>query len=361
MNMAQYFPATYGEGRANFRSSAKDAGAALESYVNPNARGPNGEELTTDVARIGPADARRVILICSATHGVEGFCGSGIQNALLSAGAFARLPDDTAAILIHAINPYGFAHVRRVTEDNVDLNRNFVDHDDVHPPSPEYDEIHALLVPADWGKAREEANAAIMRFIAERGMWAFQQAVSGGQYSHADGMFFGGVRPTWSNGTWRAILAKHGAGKRVAFIDLHTGLGPYGFGELIYAGAPATRAHELAKQWYGDELKSTEDGTSASARVAGHLGMAVDDAIPDGRAVSIAIEYGTLPVMEVFEALRADNWLYARGDVNTDLGRAIKRQIRDALYQDKDDWKEMVTARAREILGKTIAGLEAME
>ena len=31
--------------------------------------------------------------------------------------------------MIHALNPFGFAHLRRANEDNVDLNRNFVDHE----------------------------------------------------------------------------------------------------------------------------------------------------------------------------------------------------------------------------------------
>ena len=36
-----------------------------------------------DVARYGPADAPALLIISSACHGVEGFCGSGVQIALL--------------------------------------------------------------------------------------------------------------------------------------------------------------------------------------------------------------------------------------------------------------------------------------
>ncbi len=85
--------------------------------------------------------------------------------------------------------------------------------------------------------------------------------------------------------------------------------------------------------------------------------MAVDEVLPD--SVSIAIEYGTVPLMEVFGALRADNWLYVHGAVQSELGRQIKKQIRDALYPDKDDWKAMVFARAQEIVAKALKGLEA--
>ena len=36
-----------------FLEAAHAGGAAIESYVNPNAKGTNGEELVTDVARFG--------------------------------------------------------------------------------------------------------------------------------------------------------------------------------------------------------------------------------------------------------------------------------------------------------------------
>ena len=51
----------------------------VSHYVHPVARGVQGEELAIDVATLGRADAPNVLLLTSATHGVEGFCGSGCQ------------------------------------------------------------------------------------------------------------------------------------------------------------------------------------------------------------------------------------------------------------------------------------------
>jgi len=360
-NTARFFPASYDDGRRNFREAARTAGARLEEHINPNARGPAGERLATDVARIGAEDASKVLIINSATHGVEGFCGSGIQNGLLRTYGFSSLPADIAVVFVHAINPYGFAHVRRVTEENVDLNRNFVDHDAGHPGNPAYDEIHALLVPADYGPAKEAADAAMMRYVAERGLKTLQAAVTGGQYDHADGLFYGGRAPTWSNRMWRTILDRHARGVRsAAFIDVHTGLGPYGYGEPIYSGVPGDATHDRALAWYGKDVTATEDGSSTSARVGGHLGLALKGVVSDGAAVAIALEYGTRPVMDVLEALRADNWLYLHGDVNSELGRAIKAQIRDALYPDEPRWKTMVFARALDFMGRAISGMQAL-
>ena len=123
-----YFSASYSDARANFLSACLDAGQRVKSYRNPN-KGPIGESLFMDVTWVGPEAARRVVVVTSATHGVEGFAGSGIQVGLLRDANAPQPGEDTAILIVHAVNPYGFAWLRRVNEDNVDLNRNFVDHD----------------------------------------------------------------------------------------------------------------------------------------------------------------------------------------------------------------------------------------
>ena len=41
--------------------------------------GRDGEVLAMDVALDGPANAERLLIVSSACHGVEGYCGSGVQ------------------------------------------------------------------------------------------------------------------------------------------------------------------------------------------------------------------------------------------------------------------------------------------
>ena len=106
------FSATYAEARTKFLDAAAAAGAALSSYAHPE-RGPDGGELAADVAWIGPADAEGVLVMVSATHGVEGHCGSGAQLDWLRRGEAARRAANVAVVLVHAINPYGFAWSRR--------------------------------------------------------------------------------------------------------------------------------------------------------------------------------------------------------------------------------------------------------
>jgi Protein of unknown function (DUF2817) len=282
MGIPQYFSATYAEARRKFLEAARAAGAAIESHVNPNSKGPNGEELATDVARFGDMDAENLFITCSGTHGNEGFCGSGCQIGFIKEGIISARPKSVGVLLVHAVNPYGFSHVRRVTEDNVDLNRNFPDFSKPLPENPRYPEIHDLLVPSDWdGPGRATAEAALQAWVDKNGMPAFQAAVSGGQYKFPDGLFFGGQRATWSNQIFRAIVKKHGAkAKRVGFIDFHTGLGPTGYGEPIYIGAPNTPGFERARAWWGNEITSPEGGTSKSAVVTGTLRGGIEESLP---------------------------------------------------------------------------------
>jgi len=127
MGIPHYFSATYAEARQKFLQAARAADAAIEAHVNPNASGAEGEELATDVARFGDKDAEALLIVISGTHGNEGFCGSGCQTGFIGEGVIDARPKSVAVLIAHAINPYGFSHIRRVAEDNVDLNRNFRD------------------------------------------------------------------------------------------------------------------------------------------------------------------------------------------------------------------------------------------
>lgn len=357
MGSSAYFAADYQEARAKFLDAAKAAGLAVTSHAHPG-RGPDGGALAMDVAVAGDAQCPSVLISTSATHGVEGFCGSGAMVGLMRAGLVRERPKDVAVVLVHAMNPHGFAHLRRTNEDNIDMNRNFVDHA-AHPRNEEYGRVHPWLVPGDWdGPARQAADAAIADYIRANGAAAYQVAVSMGQYTHADGLFYGGVAPAWSNRSWRAVLRAHAAPrKRVAVLDYHTGLGPRGYGEIQFERGPSDPEFLRAQQWFQGQTTSPEDGTSSSAALTGYMAIAAAEEAPRAERTCVAIEYGTLPWEAVIDSVRADNWLYAKGKVDSPLGRTIKRAIRDAFYGDDDAWKDDIFARAAEVTRWAYKGL----
>jgi predicted deacylase len=352
------FAGSYAAARAAFAQAAVGAGAIVEGHAHPLA-GPEGEPLSTDTAWLGPVDAGRVLVLQSAMHGVEGFCGSAAQTDFLKHPP--RLPADTAVLAIHAINPHGFAWLRRVTEDGVDLNRNFVDFAAPLPANPGYDELHEAIVPADLAPASiAAADARLAAFATAHGREAFERALSGGQYRHPHGLFYGGTAPTWSRRTTEAIVAAHGLGQRhcVGVLDFHTGLGPFAYGEPICDHAPGSPGVARARAWYGASLTEPALGTSSSVAKFGLSDYGWQDLVGES-LVYVALEFGSYDFAAMIAALRADHWLHARGAVDWQDARAqaIKAAMRRHFCPESADWRQAVLFRARQCIVQALAGL----
>lgn len=359
MSSPRYFSGSYAQARQRFCDTARGQGRCVESHLLDGLLGPYGEALAIDVVRLGPSDARRLLIVTSGTHGPEGFAGSACQLAVLQDEALqARAAQAGVAILlVHAVNPHGFAHLRRVNEDNVDLNRNFIDFGQALPVNARYDELAGHLVPEAWPPA-DVHERAIADYIERHGMRGYREAVSAGQYSVPGGLFYGGNRPTWSNRTMRAIVSAHGASAAyIGWIDIHTGLGPRGHGEKIYPGRNDPQEVARARRWWGADVLTMFDGASASVNVAGPLVSCVYDECPQAAAALMGLEFGTLPQEGVKRALRADHWLHLNPDAPAAQAQAIRQDLRDAFYCDDDAWKGMVLGQTRVVLLQTIQGL----
>jgi len=360
MSISGNFSQTYAQARAKFLGAAEASRLDVESHPHP-LLGREGEALAMDVVRDGPKDARSLLVISSACHGVEGFCGSGVQTLLLRDAAWrdAVHASGVAVLYIHALNPHGFSWWRRTTHENVDLNRNFHDFSQPPPANPGYDELAAVLVPTTWPPSAE-ADAVVERFVQAHGEAALQAAISGGQYSHPQGLFYGGRNPTWSQVTLRHVLQEHGTRcVRLGWIDLHTGLGPSGVGERIFACRDEAVALQRARAWWGDHVTSIYDGTSTSAPLKGLMWEGAYQECPQAEYTAIALEYGTLPIMDMMNALRADQWAEMHPDAPAAQLAAIKRQTRDAFYTDTDVWKQRVAEQALDAGLGALRGLSA--
>jgi hypothetical protein len=207
------------------------------------------------------------------------------------------------------------------------------------------------------------ADRELLAFREAHGHMALQGAIMNGQYSYADGVFYGGLKPAWSQQALAAILKQFaGKAQEVAFIDLHTGLGPSGVGEIISNHENTENERERAalgrvREWYGDEATTVEDGTSSSSQIVGDIGIGVQAALPQANITGITLEYGTVPLESVLNAVRADNWLHVHGKLKSDQARDIKAEIRGAFYGETDDWKRQVYERSVAVLDKALAGL----
>lgn len=347
-----------GAGEAFRRFAAEAAGCEA---IDAETIGPDGERLSTQVAWFGRTDARNVLVLLSGVHGVETACGSGIQIDWLRTGGPSRLRADEAVLLVHALNPYGFAWDRRVTEEGCDLNRNFVDFDRV-PANPDYERLAPFLVPASLDTATlAGAEAELARLRAELGEAAFQRARKSGQYADPDGTFFGGFGPTRARLRLERIAARFDLRSRsfVTVIDIHTGLGPFGYGEPQDEHRPGSASSVLCRTFFGDSVTSPDLGTSYSVPVHGTVGEWFMRTLPDGAHVYLCLEFGTYDQERSRQVLREDQWLFVHApqEIERTLGRAIRTRTRAHYFPATPDWCEMVLMRGRQVIAQAFAGM----
>ena len=355
------FAADYSEARDKFLAAARVAGATTCRYDNPS-KGPRGEALSTDVARLGPDDASKVVVTISSTHGVEGYCGSGFQVDWLASVGAAGLPKDTAAVFVHAINPYGFAWTRRVTEEGNDLNRNYVDHSKPYPVNEGYLEIADDLVPADFSDRRRRGGRRQARRLSQEG----------GRRRLFPGRVGRPVQPSRRHVLRRrrpVLVEPHPARHHrqipegpqdVAVIDFHTGLGPYGYGEPITHYDIDTPASRRVRAFWGESVTESKRGQTASqARDGlGHYGLNRVLTEPETRLTMCTLEYGTFDRESGQRAFRADHWLHKYGDPLGKEAGPVRAAMRRQFYPDTDDWKEAVLFRGHQIVRQAIAGIQ---
>jgi predicted deacylase len=348
------FAGSYAEARAKFIDAAQTAGAALTRYPHDD------RALGTDVAVLGRADASRRLVMVSGTHGVEGFAGSAVLINRLRQDA---TPSDLAVVMVHAINPWGFAHLSRCTEGNVDLNRNFVDHAAPRPENPGYAALHDILCPARWDDgARAAFRASGKGYAAEGKRRAWIDAIMRGQYGHPDGLNFGGHAPEWSNRTLRAIAARHLRGaEALVLIDWHTGLGAYGAASVLCLDPPESTAYARAREIFGAETDAVERLFEGEARPR-YTGLLLDAARAEAgarTAIACAIEFGTKPLEPMIEAILLDRWLRLAAPATLPERDALAAEVKETFAPSEPVWQAAVIRSSEDLIQRAAGWLSS--
>jgi len=356
------FSESYQDAREKFLAAADAAGASLTSYRHPEQLGPAGEALYLDVARLGDGKAKRVLAVGCGTHGIEGYPGSAAQTAWLQGFQPDSLPGDVGVLFFHAHNPWGFAHALRFTEEHVDLNRNFIDFTLPPPDNAEYSEVHAIIDQPNWDEAQIEHMFEQLSQLREAwGEQLYSDAFNGGQYSHPDGIFYGGTREQWSNQAFRRAVADHlRHASAAAFVDLHTGIGPPRGHVFLCFHPPGSEAYERARSWWGERAVN-RDGVTHKA-VANYRGLLVDafvSLLPEAATTAVVVEFGTLSRQQMQRASMAARWLWATRENGADTVQreSLMRDVREAFYPSSPQWREAVLEQSKEIIDRGLAGI----
>jgi hypothetical protein len=352
-----FFSPDYRSARQRFRDLAAARGFALESHSIAGA-GPGGEELAIDVARAGTEPARGVVIVSSGLHGVEGYFGAAVQLALLADEPLLQtLPRGVGLVLVHALDPFGFAWIRRTNEENVDLNRNFLIPGESYAGSPaRYSALDSLLNPR-YPPHRHDlfrlwASLAILR----HGMSELKQAVAGGQYDFPTGLFFGGHAPA---ATYRVLNEQLGrwlgdAG-HVLQIDFHSGLGRWATYQLLVDVWLEPARFAWSRAHFGARVVHSDPAASIAYQARGDLAGWLRALFP-GRAVDLlCAEFGTYPPLRVLRALRAENQAHFWAPPDHPNTRWAKQQLLEAFVPASPSWRARAVQQGLEIIHRAIA------
>ncbi len=327
------------------------SGADHQAFVHP-LPGPDGE-IALDLAYWGNRQSEHTIILSSGTHGIEGYCGSYVQCALLDEGLARKVAEKASLLMIHGVNPYGFAWQRRVNEDNIDLNRNFVDHTKAYPVNQGYEEIAKLLEPKSWTENTStrinQGLAAATREHKEDSRW-LQAAMTGGQFKFPNGQFYGGIQPSWSNQRVMEVARKYLPGQASVWIDVHTALGEFGTAQCIVDMPPSSDLLHRATSLWGDRLGNIGTQSSVATPITGLMLGGVERML-DQPLLSTYLEYGTVPAREVGEVLIQDQWLHRHGKIDSEFGRQTKARMMNTFYPDYEHWREAILNIARDVIG----------
>jgi hypothetical protein len=341
-----HFSPDFATARQQFRAAVAAAGGYLQC-LPLDVTDLDGQPLGIDIAWFGHRQPKRALLHFCGIHGVEGFAGSAVQLALLE--NLPSLPADGALILVHVLNPYGMAHLRRSNGNNVDLNRNFFFGTTGWNGIPDgYAALSSFLTPP---RPPSRFNFFHLRlFLAEvsLGTGAIRQAVAGGQYQFPKGIFYGGSALEPEPRRYSEWLASHlGGVQELLVIDVHTGLGNYGQ-QALFLRSPTIDAGELS-----DALGLPLATRAVAADVMGyeHEGghsSVYRQILPETRQVCLTQEFGTYDGRRLLRALRAENQHHHFGDGSLD--HWSKRKLKLMFCPDDHRWRRQVVAQGCDLV-----------
>jgi hypothetical protein len=349
---SRYFSRDYAEARDRFRQAARRCSELIALQIVEC--GPDREPLTIDVAWFGAAHPHRLLVHMSGVHGVEGFAGSAIQLYWITEEA-PTLADGQAVVVVHVVNPFGMAWLRRVNAHNVDLNRNCL-FGERHPSAPPgYSELDRFLNPS-----KSETSVRFywhaLRLLARHRLTTLRAAIAGGQYMNPSGLFFGGMRLEEETRLLGDMFQERlNQTVLVVGIDVHTGLGQFGRDTLIVPDTSDTEFESL-RRTFGDRVTSSDPEHGPAYRATGTIDRVLRHAAPRARLDFLVQEFGTYPSVRVLRALREENRRY-RWRAEGSSSWSPDPMLLDVFMPASQAWRAAVLDRGRVVIHQALGHL----
>lgn len=354
-----WWPTTYFDSRRRFVEQATTCGASVQACAH-KAAGPNGEHLTTEVATFISETDRHRIIVVSGVHGVEGFIGAGVQYQALNTLLTNARPDGVGVIMIHAVNPWGFSHLRRVDENNIDVNRNFFDLSISTPAShshyPALDPvINPKYAPSLSGEIQYWSRAT--HLIARNGgIQRLARPIAEGQCDYPKGLFYSGIENGASSLLLQQLLCEHTATvESTTILDIHSGLGSSGKATLIGNTNQVDKNKQL--DWLKDRYSQpiVMDNISSNAYNAqGSLSQWCSQAFSDKQFLYLCVEIGTVNPITLFSALRRENQAHHWAEHGDKAYNRTKQKLLDVFAPPSLAWRHKAISEGLQVFESTL-------
>lgn len=305
---ADYFTKNYAESRQRFVQACSRAGGQHQA-LSLDATTPEGQQLTIDIARLGDPEPQRAVIVSSGVHGVETPLGSAVQLATLERWSETTAPaSGLGLVLIHAVNPFGFAMRRRFNEHNVDLNRNFLVEGEQYEGAPPLAAAFRNTLGAPSRPLRIATSTLRMGVLAARhGQRAFWETLPVGQYEHPDWIFYGGKQLEQSGQLLGEFLPRIlGSAEEIVQLDFHTGLGRWANCELLLGEREASDEVDWWREHF-DDSRVVEADNVGRYMVRGSFGRWMQELLRPCQLHYACAEFGTYNALQVVRCMADEN------------------------------------------------------
>ena len=354
-------PATYEASRVRFCANLP-AVQALWPAAQLNKHSLAGEEdLSIDwISAEALTQKERVLLVTTGEHGIEGYVGSALLQLFIEEYLPRLDPHTTSLLLVHAINPWGMKHRRRVNAHNVDLNRSFVqDFAPLASANPDYDLLYHLLNPASPLRAVPwQINAFVVQAVtnlARYGMGRLREATLRGQFSHPEGIYFGGQSFQEETRLMMNLYEQAISGyNQMLTIDLHTGYGPRDQMTLVASAQEKMTSKEMSAKFGIPNVAAAnpDEFYSIQGDMIEYLYTLMKEKFPGKHFYAATCEFGTFgdSSMAVIRSLYTsvfENRLFQHGG-SSSAKQWMAREYTELFAPTAQEWFEKARTDARQ-------------
>lgn len=310
MAAENYFSSTYQGARAKFLAASRELRLQPAEF-----RAPSGAQATdpplVDYLRLGSPGASQVLVICGGDRKIDALCCGAIETGWLTEFGKARLPADTAILLLH----HGTAPATGGELPGA-----------VRPPQQWDDDILAKV---------EERYAEYARQKGIDSTGAPLDRPTDGDVTGYPGRVMDMLAQAMSPA----------AADNAVFLEIRVGTGPWGEAELTPCHPVNSDNARRARRWFN--LPGPSDDQLAGEPELDSLGASLRRRLPRTDVTAVTATFGTYSMMSVLESLAAR----PEDQAIPETGAMI--------YPIDSNWRSAVWRNAIVVIQRALTGLRA--